>query len=214
MPWQPVVVLDLTGRPDVVARTLLGAVLIVTGPGGACRLRITETEAYGGLRDPASHAFRGQTRRNQTMFGPAGRLYVYRSHGLHWCCNVTAGAEDDPVAVLLRSGEVVEGLVLARIRRPGVPDSKLARGPGNLARALGITGLDDGVAISVVETEPESVEPRGERLSLLAAVRRERVSRGPRVGVSVAADLRWRFWVTGDPTVSAYRRSPRAPQLR
>ncbi len=203
--------LDLTRRPEVVANSLLGARLMVTTDVGTCILRITETEAYGGLRDPASHAFRGPTARNQTMFGPAGRLYVYRSHGLHWCCNITVGVDDDPMAVLLRSGEVVEGVELARTRRPGVSDVQLARGPGNLTRAVGINGANDGDPISVLSAAPEEVHPGDARLQLVAAAGSCRKSRGPRVGVSVAADVPWRFFVTDDPTVSNYRRSPRAP---
>jgi DNA-3-methyladenine glycosylase len=203
----------VNGRPQVVANRLLGALLMVTSEAGTCTLRITETEAYGGLRDPASHAYRGRTNRNQTMFGPAGRLYVYRSHGLHWCCNVTVGTEDEPMAVLLRSGEVIGGIELARTRRPGVNDLKLARGPGNLTQALGITGADDGTPISLL-SDPEDVRPGRPRLQLVASPRRRRRSRGPRVGVSVAADVPWRFFLTDDPTVSSYRRSPRAPHSR
>ena len=186
------------GPDDVVtrARGLLGRIL--HGHGSA--VRITEVEAYGGVDDPASHAF-SRTERSEIMFGPPWRLYVYRSYGMHWCANVVTGPSEQAAAVLVRAGEIVEGVQVARGRRPGVVDVALARGPGNLARALGL-GLDDlgrdllaadGVRLGA----PPDVEPP--------------VSVGPRVGVSKAADVPWRFWITGDPTVSAYRRSPRAP---
>lgn len=172
-------------------------------PAGLVVVELTEVEAYAGTGDPASHAHRGPTRRNATMFGPPGRLYVYRSHGLHWCANVVVGEAGDASAVLLRAGRVVAGLDLARARRGAtVADRSLARGPGNLAQALGLTGADDGTDLlggGALHLEP--------RVGQAPAVRS-----GPRVGVSVAAEVAWRFWVEGDPSVSAYRRSPRAPR--
>lgn len=157
-------------------------------------VRITEVEAYDGQRDPGSHAYRGLTRRNATMFGPAGRLYVYLSHGLHHCANLVTGPEGDPGAVLLRAGEVVEGIAVARERRPRSTDRDLARGPGRLGQALALTLADDG-------SVPDLTAPA------TAAAH----TTGPRVGLTLAADLPWRFWIPGDPHVSAYRRSPRAP---
>lgn len=185
--------------PDDVAaraRGLLGRVL----HGHGVAARITEVEAYGGVDDPASHAFT-RTPRSEIMYGPPWRLYVYRSYGMHFCANIVTGPTEQAAAVLVRAGEVVDGLETARSRRLGVKDVALARGPGNFARALGLDlgdlGSDllaaDGVRIG----DAPSVEPS--------------ITAGPRVGVSKAADVAWRFWITGDPTVSAYRRSPRAP---
>lgn len=177
------------------ARGLLGRVL----HGHDVAVRITEVEAYGGVNDPASHAFT-RTPRSEIMFGAPWRLYVYRSYGMHFCANVVTGPTEEASAVLIRAGEVVDGLAVARERRPAVKDVQLARGPGNLARTLGLT-LDD--------LGTDLLGPDGVRLGQPPAESPE-ISEGPRVGVSKAADVPWRFWITGDPTVSAYRRSPRA----
>ncbi|WP_028656634.1 DNA-3-methyladenine glycosylase [Nocardioides sp. J54] len=191
---------------DVVrrARALLGRT--ITGHG--VTVRITEVEAYGGMEDPASHAFT-RTPRSEVMYGPAYRLYVYRSYGIHFCANVVTGPTEIGAAVLLRSGEVVDGHDLARLRR-GIEgrDVQLARGPGNLAQALGIT-LDD-LGTDLLADHPDGEHFTGVRLGPEHR-RRLRIASGPRVGVSKAADVPWRFWIEGDPTVSAYRRSPRAP---
>lgn len=181
------------------AQGLLGRVL----HGHGVAVRITEVEAYGGVDDPASHAY-SRTARSEIMYGPPWRLYVYRSYGMHFCANVVTGPTDRAAAVLIRAGAVVDGLELARTRRAGVKDVQLARGPGNLARAMGLS-LDD--------LGTDLVSGEGVRLGD-APVQRPDISAGPRVGVSKAADVPWRFWVTGDPTVSAYRRSPRAPSHR
>lgn len=193
--------LDLLAPSPDVARALLGATLTARSPEGVVTLVLTETEAYAGSADPASHAYRGPTRRNEVMFGPAGVLYVYRSHGLHWCANITTGPDGVAAAVLLRAGRVVEGVELARARRgEAVPDHRLARGPGNLGQTLGLTGADDGTTLA------------GPRLVLAPRAGDEPpVATGPRVGISVAADVPWRFWVVGEKTVTPYRRSPRAP---
>ncbi|MCL8251108.1 DNA-3-methyladenine glycosylase [Aeromicrobium fastidiosum] len=184
--------------PDGVVARALG-LLGRTLHGHGATVRITEVEAYGGVDDPASHAFT-RTPRSEIMYGPPWRLYVYRSYGMHFCANVVTGPTEIAAAVLVRAGEVVDGLDVARSRRPGVADVALARGPGNLARALGLT-LDD--------LGTELLTGGGVRLGLEPDVTPE-VTTGPRVGVSKAADVPWRLWVTGDPTVSAYRRSPRA----
>jgi DNA-3-methyladenine glycosylase len=179
-----------------VARRLLGAHLTHAG----VTVRITEVEAYDGSGDPASHAYRGRTPRTATMFGPAGRLYVYRSYGLHWCANVVCGEEGRAAAVLLRAGRVVAGLAAARERRgPRPADHHLARGPACLTQALGFDGGHDGLPLAGL-------------LDLDGAQRPDpaAVSAGPRVGVSQEADRPWRFWLTGESTVSTYRRSPRA----
>lgn len=194
---------DLLAHPaEEVAPKLLGCVLTCKTPEGTVGIAITETEAYSGTADPASHAYRGRTARNATMFGPAGHLYVYRSHGLHWCANVVTGTDGIASGVLIRAGRVIEGEGLARKRRgERVESARLARGPGNLGQALGITAehndadLLTGTSVMLSEGEPVP--------SALIRV-------GPRVGVSKAHDWQHRFYLAGDPTVSAYRLSPRA----
>jgi DNA-3-methyladenine glycosylase len=134
------------------------------------------------------------------MFGPAGRLYVYRSYGIHLCANVSCGPDGTPAAVLVRAAVIESGLPTARTRRgSAVTDRSLARGPGNLCSALGITLPDNG--IDLLDSRSAVTVELAEPLPATA---------GPRVGVSAAADLAWRFWVSGRPEVSAYRRSPRA----
>ncbi|MEU6278596.1 DNA-3-methyladenine glycosylase [Streptomyces populi] len=199
-------VMDLARPAEEVAPRLLGAVLTHETPEGTVSISITETEAYSGATDPASHAYRGMTPRNAVMFGPAGHLYVYRSHGLHWCANVVTGTDGTASAVLVRAGRVVEGEDLARGRRGGTVESaRLARGPGNLCQALGVTAEHNGTDLlsgtSVVLSEGEPVPA-------------ELIRVGPRVGVSKAHDWEHRFYLAGDPTVSAYRLSPRARPSR
>ncbi|MGC4986270.1 DNA-3-methyladenine glycosylase [Streptomyces sp. DT193] len=190
-------------RPaEEVAPDLLGAVLTHETPEGTVSITITETEAYSGAADPASHAYRGRTPRNAVMFGPAGYLYVYRSHGLHWCANVVTGADGIASAVLIRAGRVIEGEDLARERRGDkVESARLARGPGNFCQALGITAEHNGTDLL---TDAPVALSEGEPVP--AAL----VRAGPRVGVSRAHDWQHRFYLAGDPTVSAYRLSPRA----
>lgn len=196
----------MAGSPDLsllagdvldVAPRLLGAHLSHAG----VTVRLTEVEAYAGQDDPGSHAFRGPTARNAVMFGPSGHLYAYLIYGMHVCANVVTGTPGTASAVLLRAGEVVEGLEAARARRPGVADRELARGPARLCRALGI-GLEHGGAD--LATGPV-------RLHLARELAVE-VSTGPRVGLRQAAERPWRFWLRGEPTVSAYR--PAAPLRR
>jgi DNA-3-methyladenine glycosylase len=181
------------GDPLEVAPRLLGAVLTH----GGVSVRLTEVEAYAGPDDPGSHAYRGRTPRNSVMFGPPGHLYVYFVYGMHHCANLVTGPDGDPGAVLLRAGEVVAGIDHARSRRPGSSDRDLARGPARLCRALGIDLADNGVR--------PVIEP-GERVV--------QISRGPRVGLRRAAHLPWRFWATGDPTVSTYRPAATRPASR
>ena len=170
------------------------------------RATILEVEAYGGVPDGpwpdrAAHSYRGPTGRNRVMFGPPGRLYTYRSYGMHICANVACGPDGTAAAVLLRAAVIADGEPLARSRRGDtVPDVALARGPGNLCSALGITMEDNG--IDLFDTSGEL------RLQLREPAAAQA---GPRVGVSHAADRPWRLWVPGRPEVSAYRRSPRAP---
>jgi DNA-3-methyladenine glycosylase len=181
-----------------LAPDLLGCLIQSAG----VRVRLTEVEAYGGEgEDPGSHAHRGRTPRSEIMFGPAGRLYVYFTYGMHWCANVVTGPEGQAAAVLLRAGEVVDGLDIARERRPGAKDRDLCRGPARLAKALGIDGsvlgvdlLDAGSPVRLLD----STSPVGPVLA------------GPRVGVAgEGAATPWRFWLEGEPTVSPYRAAVR-----
>jgi DNA-3-methyladenine glycosylase len=173
---------------------------------GTVTVVLTEVEAYMGEGDPASHAFRGPTTRNRVMFGPAGHLYTYLSYGMHWCCNVVTGEDGQASAVLLRAGRVVEGVDLAHRRRgERITDRSLARGPGCLGQALGLNRQHNGV--DLVEDEALRLLPREDPDDPVdPAV----FASGHRVGVSLAHDVPWRFWLAGDPTVSAYKRSPRA----
>jgi DNA-3-methyladenine glycosylase len=174
-----------------VAPRLLNAVLRHDG----VAVRLTEVEAYDGANDPGSHAFRGETARNRVMFGPPGRLYVYFTYGMHHCVNLVTGPEGQAAAVLLRAGEVVEGIELARARRPRSTDRDLARGPARLCQALALDLTHNGVPAD-----------------LTAGERPDRVETGPRVGLRHAADRPWRFWIAGDRTVSAYRPAKRLPR--
>ena len=188
MPGWPEIRRLLDGSALDVAPRLLGARLTVAD---VC-LRITEVEAYEGADDPGSHAFRGETRRNRTMFGPAGRLYCYQIYGMHVCANVVCGPVGRSSAVLLRAGEVLQGVDVARSRRGDVPDAALARGPANLVSALGLTLADDGFDLEG-------------HLELGSGLPAGAMEKGPRVGLRHAAERPWRFWIAGDRTVSAYR---------
>jgi DNA-3-methyladenine glycosylase len=188
---------DLLAGPVLeVAPRLLGAEL----RHGEVALRLTEVEAYDGANDAGSHAFRGPTPRNAVMFGPAGHLYCYFTYGMHVCCNVVTGSEGVASAVLLRAGEVVRGLDVARARRPGASDRDLARGPARLCKALGIALEDNGTDLTTGAVTLTLSEPPLD------------VSTGPRVGLRGDPDRPWRYWLTGDPTVSTYR--PAAPLKR
>ena len=183
-----------------VAPALLGSVLRHVTAEGAVAVRVTEVEAYAGADDPGSHAYRGPTRRNEVMFGPAGHLYVYFTYGMHHCSNVVVGDEGTAAAVLLRAGEVVEGLDLARARRPRSTDRDLARGPARLCTVLAIDGGSNGADLATGDLTLQVGEPPTPSA----------VERGPRVGLRHAADHPWRFWLRDEPTVSAYR--PAAPR--
>ena len=189
------------------ARHLLGALLTHDVEGERVSVRITEVEAYMGDVDPGSHAFRGRTARNATMFGPAGHLYVYFTYGMHYCANVVCGTEGFATGLLLRAGEIVEGAETASLRRGGPRTPlDLARGPARLAQALGIARHLDGADVFAHPLQ----------LSLPAEpVAADLVSTGPRVGVSGPGGTQeypWRYWLTGDPTVSKYR--PAQPRKR
>ncbi|WP_328295739.1 DNA-3-methyladenine glycosylase [Kineococcus sp. NBC_00420] len=181
-----------------VARDLLGCVVRHATPAGVVGVRLSEVEAYAGESDPGSHAFRGRTPRTQVMFGPPGHAYVYFSYGMHWCMNLVCAGEGTASAVLLRGGEVVEGLELARSRRVSAKrDVDLARGPARLTQALGVDRAQNGLDVS----SPGELEVlRG------AAVDDVDVVWGPRVGVAGAgAPTPWRVSLSNDRTVSDYR---------
>jgi DNA-3-methyladenine glycosylase len=196
----------LTGHAVGAAPLLLGAVVTSRVDGHLVSVRITEVEAYGGQgEDPGSHAFRRQTPRNATMFGPPGRAYVYFTYGMHWCLNVVTESEGTAGAVLLRAGEVVRGLDVARARRPSArSDRELARGPARLTTALGVTGELDGVHL---------LAPRSPLRIALPGPPAVDVGVSARTGVGGAgAATPWRFFLRGEPTVSPYR--PAAPRPR
>ena len=181
--------------PRALARALLGRVLVHDDP-GAGRLAglIVETEAYGGADDPASHARMGETPRNRVMFGPPGVAYVYFTYGMHHCFNIVCGPQGRAAAVLVRALEPVLGVEAMRRRRPGVETARLARGPGSLARALGLDRRHDGADLTRGPLWIADLAPRrGGR----------RVGRGPRVGITRAAAWPWRYWLVGSAAVSA-----------
>ena len=186
-----------------MAPELLGCLLTARSERGTVTVRITEVEAYAGERDPSSHAYRGRTARNAVMFGPPGHAYVYFIYGMHYSVNVVCMPDGVAEAVLVRAGEVVDGFELARARRPSTrEDADLARGPGRLASALGLTRELDGADLC---------EPLGPlTLEQGKPVDTALIRSGPRVGISRAADWPWRFYLHGDPTVSPYRRSKAA----
>jgi DNA-3-methyladenine glycosylase len=203
---------DFFDRPsDEVAPALLGCVLEHETDEGVVAVALTEVEAYAGETDPASHSYRGMTGRNAVMFGPPGYAYVYFTYGMHFCVNVTCMPEGIPRAVLMRAGRVVTGESLAPRRRaarraessPGgvIPARDLARGPARLCQALAIDRTLNGVDLCSVDSElrlrpaDDGLRPNGET----------EIAVGPRVGVSAAADVPWRFWIAGDPTVSPFR---------
>jgi DNA-3-methyladenine glycosylase len=194
---------ELAVDPVDAAKLLLGCVL----ESGEVQVRLTEVEAYRGGDDPASHCYRGRTARNDVMFGPAGHLYVYFVYGMHFCANVVSLTDGVPGAVLLRAGEVVAGLDAARSRRPTArSDAELAKGPARLTGVLDLRREHNGVDL----TDPESP------VRLLAGdpLPPSLIRTGPRVGVAVAMDVPWRFWVDGSPAVSTYRRGGKAARQK
>lgn len=202
---------ELTEDVLTVAPRLLGTILETDTPDGPVAVRIVEVEAYRAADDPASHSYRGRTPRNAVMFGPAGHLYVYFVYGMHFCANVSCLPDGEAGAVLLRAGEVLSDLGVARTRRPiARRDDDLARGPARLASLMGLRKEHNGIDV----TDPAS----SVRLLTGERVPADRVVAGPRVGVAVAADLPWRFWDSASRAVSPYRpgrvrdRHPSAPR--
>lgn len=215
--------------PEVVARDLIGRVLVVPmRPAAAsdgvgqlaahsdvCHvapdpilLRLTETEAYHGEQDPASHAYRGRTRRTAPMFGPPGHLYTYFVYGMHWCANLVTGVDGEASAVLMRAAAAFGNLTALRERRRStggrIPaDRDLARGPARLASCIGLGGADSGVDL----LGPDA--PFTIHAGVVTATSRPVVDSGPRVGVAAGAQTAWRFFERGEPTVSDYRRGGR-----
>lgn len=185
---------DFTGPVETVAPLLLGATI----RHGEVAVRLTEVEAYGGVgEDAASHAHRGRTARNEVMFGPPGRLYVYFTYGMRWCVNIVTGPVGAASAVLLRAGEVVDGVDIARSRRrDGTVARELARGPARLAMVLALDGTANGFDVF------DPVFP----VQLTLPDRRVAREQGPRVGIAKEAERPWRFWIPGEPTVSPYRK--------
>lgn len=191
--------------PAGAARALLGGVLTHD----SVSVRVVEVEAYGGPvdsahPDPAAHTWPGPTPRNEVMFGDAGHVYVYLSHGIHRCVNITCRPAGEGGGVLLRAARVEGGHRVVDDRRPGIPVEHAARGPGNLGKVLGIDlshrGTDVLDPTSSVTFRPDPVPE-------------SQIRSGPRVGVSREAERPWRFWLAGAREVSAYRRSPRAPRV-
>ena len=185
--------IDFSQPADVIAPQLLGCVITMHG----VSIRLTEVEAYLGAEDPAAHTFNGMTKRNATMFGPPGHLYVYFSYGLHHNGNIVCAPEGNGQGCLMRGGEVIAGEALARQRRQRadraqIPWENLARGPGNLGQALGLTLPDNGTPVSLHmrEEAPEWVT-------------------GPRIGISKNVDAPLRFWIPGNKTVSTPRGYPK-----
>jgi DNA-3-methyladenine glycosylase len=216
-------------RPSVeVAPDLLGSVLEHETADGLVAVELTEVEAYAGRSDPASHAYRGKTARNAVMFGPPGHAYVYFTYGMHFCVNVVClGEEGSASAVLLRAGRVIAGEELACARRTrgttAIAPRDLARGPARLCQALGIDRSQNGADMVSAGSPLRMLSGAGNpaRSALLAPgdetlihpATPRRIVTGPRVGVSSAAEIPWRFWYDGDPTVSVYRAHvPRQPK--
>ena len=200
-----------------VAPDLLGCVLEHQTADGLVAVELTEVEAYAGRSDPASHAYRGKTRRNAVMFGPPGHAYVYFTYGMHFCVNmVCLGEEGSASAVLLRAGAVIAGEDLARARRTrgtaSIASRDLARGPARLCQALAIDRSLDGADVCAADS-PLRVRAGGNPARSGTVLARgddppgtpRKIMTGPRVGVSSAAEIPWRFWFEGEPTVSVYR---------
>jgi DNA-3-methyladenine glycosylase len=189
--------IDFSAPSHLVARQLIGVTVLVNGVGG----RIVETEAYDG-EDPASHSYSGPTERNFAMFGPPGHAYVYRSYGIHWCLNFVCREQGHGAGVLIRALEPVAGLDLMRERRGTSDEWLLCSGPGKLCQALGVTHALNGASLA------------GAPFELAPAPAGIEVVTGPRVGISKAVDVPWRFGLAGSRYVSKPFASRRTPAQR
>ena len=187
----------LAGSVLDVAPRLLGAVIAHETAEGTVAVRLTEVEAYDGPNDPGSHAHNGRTRRNQVMFGPPGYAYVYRSYGIHWCLNFVCEREGSASAVLIRALAPTHGLAVMRRRRGLADERVLCAGPGRLCQALGITQAHNGLAL---DAPPFAIYPRGGQIKLVI---------GPRIGITKAADLPWRYGLAGSRFLSRPFRASR-----
>ena len=183
--------------PVTLARDLLGRILLYDAPQGLLAGRIVETEAYTGESDPASHAFRGRSARNAVMFGKPGFAYVYFSYGMHHCLNVTAERVGVAGAVLLRALEPLEGIELMQKRGVSGPVERLLSGPGKICKAFGLDLKDNGR--DLVDG------PLG--IGAGSAIPDAQVAIGPRIGISRAVSLPYRFFVASSPSVSGHRRA-------
>jgi DNA-3-methyladenine glycosylase len=189
--------IDFSAPSHLVARQLIGVTVLVNGVGG----RIVETEAYDG-EDPASHSYSGPTERNFAMFGPPAHVYVYRSYGIHWCLNFVCREQGHGAGVLIRALEPVAGLELMRERRGTSDEWLLCSGPGKLCQALGVTHALNGASLAGAPFELAPAPPGIE------------VVTGPRVGISKAVDVPWRFGLAGSRYVSKPFASRRMPAQR
>ena len=177
--------IDFSAPAHEVAQLLIGTVLLVDGVGG----RIVETEAYD-REDPASHAFSGPTERNGAMFGPPGHAYVYRSYGIHWCLNFVCREDGHGAGVLIRALEPLAGLERMQQRRDTSDPRLLCSGPGKLCQALGVSHAHNGLALAAL---PFAVSARVAPAPLVT---------GPRIGISKAIEVPWRFGLAGSRFVS------------
>jgi len=196
----------LEGHASLVASELLNSVITSCVDGSTVAIRVTEVEAYGGVdEDPGSHAYRRLTPRNATMFGRAGLAYIYFTYGMHWCFCVVTGPDEEASAVLIRAGEVIRGIEVARERRPSATsDRDLARGPARLSVALGVTGELDGVNMLSTRSPLRLRLPESPVVDFAVSARTG--VRGP------GASTPWRFYLRDEPSVSPYR--PAAPRRR
>lgn len=197
---------EFYSRPTLkVARELLGKVLVHRSSEGVASGMIVETEAYIGESDPACHAAPGPTKRNAPLYGRPGMAYVYLNYGIHYLVNAVTEEEGRPAAVLIRALAPVEGVSLMQARRSesssrsprrrsrgDIPEAALCRGPGNLARALGITAAQNRLDLTLGALV---IEDRGFPIA-------SRVRRGPRIGITVGVDRPWRRWIENHPCVS------------
>jgi DNA-3-methyladenine glycosylase len=189
----------LLGDPVDIAPWLLNKVVVKGERAG----RIVEVEAYKGAIDPASHAYRGTTRRTAVMFGRPGFLYVYFTYGMHWCANVVTGPEGQASALLIRALAPLRGLdEMRHAREAARRDRDLCNGPAKLCQALGITGADNGTDLLARRRAADGDGAAVVRLLDDGTPPPERPAQGKRIGISVAKDEPWRFWVPGDENVS------------